>query len=97
LECEWPKQATYTPLLEEGELLTATGRVFPSLNSFLERPLSLEEKLWAIQRAENLQVAEAMTEAAGRGLPSLRRALHLAEKRAEAIRVRNLRNRTVRK
>jgi hypothetical protein len=96
-DCEWPKQATYIPLLEEGELLMATGRVFPSLNSFLERPLSLDEKLWAIQRAENLQIAEAMTGAAGRGLPSLRRALHLAEKRAEAIRARNLRNRTARK
>lgn len=95
LDCEWAGQSTYIPLLEEGELLTATGRVFPGLNSILQRPLSLEEKLWAIQRGQNLQVAEAMTEAAGRGLPSLRRALHLAEKRAEAIKARNLRHRTV--
>jgi hypothetical protein len=97
LDCEWAGQATYIPLLDEGELLAATGRVFPSLNSFLERPLSLEEKLWAIQRGENLQVAEAIMEAAGHGLPSLRRALHLAEKRAQAIQARNLRNRTARK
>lgn len=97
LDCEWAKEATYIPLLGEGELLTATGRVFPSLNSFLERPLSLDEKLWAIQRGENLHIAQAMMEAAGRGLPGLRRALHLAEKRAEAIKARNLRNRTARK
>lgn len=93
LDCEWAKQGTYIPLLDEGELLTATGRVFPSLNSFLERGLSLEEKLWAIQRGENSQIAEAMTEAAGRGVPSLQRALHLAEKRAEAIKARNQRKR----
>jgi hypothetical protein len=96
LDCEWTKEATYIPLLDEGELLTATGRVFPHLNSFLERQLSLDEKLWAIQRGENLQIAEAMMEAAGRGLPGLRRALHLAEKRAEAIKARNLRHRTAR-
>jgi hypothetical protein len=95
LDCEWAGQSTYIPLLDEGELLTATGRVFPDLNSILQRTLSLEEKLWAIQRGQNLQVVEAMTEAAGRGLPSLRRSLHLAEKRAEAIKARNLRHRTV--
>jgi len=97
LDCKWARQPTCIPLLDEGELLAATGRVFPSLHSSLDRSLSLEEKLWAIQRGENLQIADVMTEAAGHGVPGLRRALHLAEKRAEAIKARNLRNLTAHK
>ncbi len=97
LDCKWAMQPTCIPLLDEGELLSATGRVFPNLHSSLERSLSLKEKLWAIQRGENLQIADVMTEAAGHGVSSLRRALHLAEKRAEAIKARNLRRLTAHK
>lgn len=71
--------------LNEGSFEAALGTLLPRLSSTLTILASPEEQGWAIGHANNPWLEAAAEWAAGEGEGGLSRALHLLEKRAEAV------------
>jgi hypothetical protein len=71
--------------LNHNSFQKALNSAVPALGAALAALRTPEEKIWAIQNARNPNLQEAVNEAKNEGVPALRRALHLADKRAEAI------------
>ena len=63
----------------------ALNAVLPTLGAALTSLRTPTEKIWAIQNARNPNLQEAVSDARNEGVAALGRALHLADKRAEAI------------
>lgn len=63
----------------------ALNSVVPALGAVMAALRTPEEKIWAIQNAGNPNLQEAVGAAKNEGMAALRRALHLADKRVEAI------------
>lgn len=71
--------------LNHNSFQKALNSAVPALGAAMTALRTPEEKIWAIQNARNPNLQEAVNEAKNEGVPALRRALHLADKRAEAI------------
>ena len=77
--------------LNHNSFQKALNSAVPALGAAIAALRTPEEKIWAIQNARNPNLQEAVNEAKNEGVPALRRALHLADKRAEAIAARQSR------
>jgi hypothetical protein len=71
--------------LDEGSFQAALSALSPQLAVALSELSAPEEKGWAVTHAHSPCLGEAVGWADGQGLDALERALHLFEKRAEAI------------
>jgi hypothetical protein len=71
--------------LNNNSFQRALNSAMPSLGAAVAALSTPAERIWAIQNAHNRNLLEAVHEAGNDGLAALARALHLADKRAEAI------------
>lgn len=71
--------------LNNNSFQKALNLALPSLGAAIAALSTPEEKTWAIQNARNPNLVEAVREAGNEGMAALARALHLGDKRAEAI------------
>jgi hypothetical protein len=72
-------------LLNEGSFAAALNTALPSLGGALAHLKALEEKIWAVRHANNPNLADAASWAGNQGVAALARALHLSDKRSEAL------------
>jgi hypothetical protein len=80
-----PDAQTLVRQLNNIDFKAALRLAAPALGATLEVLSSPAERIWAIQHAAHKYLLEAATEAANHGTGALARALHLVEKRHEAI------------
>lgn len=71
--------------LNSNSFQNALDSALPALGAAIAALRNADERTWAIQNAHNHNLQEAVSEAKSDGLAALARALHLADKRSEAI------------
>jgi hypothetical protein len=71
--------------LNSNNFQKALNSVLPALCAAIAALHDPNERIWAIQNAHNRYLPAAVSEAKNDGLAALARALHLADKRSEAI------------